>query len=112
MCIVLKFVFLFTSQCKPCLKNSICLEAKLKYLIIVAQNYELFFKMKLSLNTEICELKSRVAEYCQLKFQPKWDVECRGVMDVSVEVLGSARVFHLKNDEHHRLLFFFQSRLL
>lgn len=27
-------------------------------------------------------------------------------MDVSVEVLGSARVFHLKNDGHHRLFFF------
>lgn len=30
-------------------------------------------------------------------------------MDVSVEVLGSARVFHLKNDGHHRLFFFFST---
>lgn len=55
---------------------------------------------------EICELKNRVVGYCQLKFQPKWDMECRRVVCVSVEVLRSARVFHLKNDEHHRLFVF------
>lgn len=82
------------------------MEARLKYLITVTQNYELLFKMKVSLNMEICEVKNRVVGYCQLKFQPKWDMECRRVVCVSVEVLRSARVFHLKNDEHHRLFVF------